>query len=305
VTAQAASTGEPGAPEARPARRGFNWSWLGVVPFFLFAFLFMLLPIAFLIVGSFQDSNNNSQLTLQNYGDLTTPLIANAYRNSIEISLVTAIAGAIFGLLLAYAVILGGLPRFLRTFLMTFSGVASNFAGIPLALAFIFTVGQLGLVTGILKTVLHVNLWGPEVNFNLYSKFGIELVYMYFQFPLMVLIIAPALDGLKKEWREASENMGASPRQYWQFVALPILLPSILGSAVLLFGNAFGAQATAYQLTSGQIPLVTLLIGSQISGDVLHNPGLGYAMAMGMVVIMGISILAYSFLQRRSERWLR
>jgi putative spermidine/putrescine transport system permease protein len=183
--------------------------------------------------------------------------------------------------------------------------VASNFAGIPLALAFIFTVGQLGLVTGVLKTVFHVNLWGPEVNFNLYSKFGIELVYMYFQFPLMVLIIAPAIDGLKKEWREASENMGASPRQYWQFVALPILLPSILGSTVLLFGNAFGAQATAYQLTSGQIPLVTLLIGSQISGDVLHNPGLGYAMAMGMVVIMGVSILAYSFLQRRSERWLR
>jgi len=218
---------------------------------------------------------------------------------------VTAIAGAIFGLLLAYAVILGGLPRFLRTFLMTFSGVASNFAGIPLALAFIFTVGQLGLVTGVLKTVFHVNLWGPEVNFNLYTKFGLELVYMYFQFPLMVLIIAPAIDGLKKEWREASENMGASPRQYWQFVALPILLPSILGSTVLLFGNAFGAQATAYQLTSGQIPLVTLLIGSQISGDVLHNPGLGYAMAMGMVVIMGVSILAYSFLQRRSERWLR
>jgi putative spermidine/putrescine transport system permease protein len=99
--------------------------------------------------------------------------------------------------------------------------------------------------------------------------------------------------------------MGASGRQYWQYVALPILLPSILGCAVLLFGNAFGAQATAYQLTSGRIPLVTLLIGAQIQGDVLHNPGLGYAMAMGMVAIMAVVILAYSFLQRRSERWLR
>jgi putative spermidine/putrescine transport system permease protein len=121
----------------------------------------------------------------------------------------------------------------------------------------------------------------------------------------MVLIIAPALDGLKKEWREASENMGASASQYWRYVALPILLPSILGCTVLLFGNAFGAQATAYQLTSGQILMVPLLIGAQISGDVLHNPGLGYAMAMGMVVIMGFAILMYSILQRRSERWLR
>jgi putative spermidine/putrescine transport system permease protein len=186
---------------------------------------------------------------------------------------------------------------------MTFSGVASNFAGIPLALAFIFTIGQLGLVTGWLMAIFHVSL--RDTGFTIYSKLGIEIVYMYFQFPLMVLIIAPALDGLKKEWREASENMGASASQYWRYVALPILLPSILGCTVLLFGNAFGAQATAYQLTSGQILMVPLLIGAQISGDVLHNPGLGYAMAMGMVVIMGFAILMYSILQRRSERWLR
>ena len=304
MTAPVATTTEPGAPGARPARRGFNWSFLGVLPFFLFAFLFMVFPIGFLIIGSFQDSANANALSLKNYGELTTPTVALAFGNSIEISFVTAVAGAVFGLLLAYAVILGGLPRFLRTFVMTFSGVASNFAGIPLALAFLFTVGNLGLVTVWLQNLLHISLVN-DLGFTLYSKIGLEIVYFYFQLPLMVLIIAPAIDGLKKEWREASENMGASPRQYWQYVALPILLPSILGCTVLLFGNAFGAQATAYQLTSGRIPIVTLLIGAQISGDVLHNPGLAYAMAMGMVAIMGVSIVLYSILQRRSERWLR
>jgi putative spermidine/putrescine transport system permease protein len=304
VTAAAVPTSEPGAPQARPARRGFNWSWLGVVPFFLFAVLFMLFPIGFLVIGSFKDSANHDAFTFKNYTDLTSPQVARAFGNSIEISLVTAIAGAVFGLLLAYAVILGGLPRFLRTFLMTFSGVASNFAGIPLALAFLFTVGPLGLVTVWIKSIFNVNIVN-DLGLTLYTKIGLEIVYFYFQLPLMVLIIAPAIDGLKKEWREASENMGASPRQYWQFVALPILLPSILGCTVLLFGNSFGAQATAYQLTSGQIPLVTLLIGAQISGDVLHNPGLGFAMAMGMIVIMGLAILLYSIFQRRSERWLR
>jgi putative spermidine/putrescine transport system permease protein len=128
---------------------------------------------------------------------------------------------------------------------------------------------------------------------------------MYFQFPLMVLIIAPALDGLKREWREAAENAGASPGQYWRYVALPILAPSILGAMILLFGNSFGAQATAFQLTGGTLNIITLVISSQIRGDVLHNTGLGYAAAMGMVVIMGISIALYSVLQRRSERWLR
>jgi putative spermidine/putrescine transport system permease protein len=288
------------APSARPASRRSR-AWVGLLPFFVFAVMFLLLPITFLVVGSFLDGQQH--FTLRNYADLATPSLINAFRSSIEISLVTAIGGGIFGFLLAYAVILGGLPGFLRTALMTFSGVASNFAGVPLALAFIFTLGQLGLVTGFLKTYLGIDLWGG--GFSLYSKIGLELVYMYFQFPLMVLIIAPAIDGLKRDWREAAENMGASSFQYWRYVALPILMPSLLGTVILLFGNAFGAQATAYQLTGGTIPLVTVIIGAQISGDVLHNEGLGYAMAMGMVAIMGVSITIYTLLQRRSEKWLR
>jgi putative spermidine/putrescine transport system permease protein len=286
-------------PASRASRR--SWAWIGVVPFFAFALIFLILPMGFLVIGSFQD--NNANLTLQNYADLSQDFIVEDYRNSLEISIVTAIGGGIFGFLLAYAVILGGLPRFLRTALMTFSGVASNFAGVPLALAFIFTLGTQGLVTLFLKNTAGVDI--SAGGFSLYSKLGLEIVYMYFQFPLMVLIVAPAIDGLRKDWREASENLGASPRQYWQHVALPILTPTLLGTVILLFGNAFGAQATAYQLTGGTIPLATLEISSQMRGDVLHNPGLGYALAMGMVIIMAIAIGGYSILQRRSERWLR
>jgi putative spermidine/putrescine transport system permease protein len=291
------------APLARPAARAArrSWAWLGVVPFFAFSVIFLVLPMAFLVIGSFQDDRAN--LTLKNYADLSQEFIVRDYLNSLEISIVTAIGGGIFGFLLAYAVILGGLPRPFRTALLTFSGVASNFAGVPLALAFVFTLGNVGLVTTFLLNSFGISL--SDAGFSLYTKLGLELVYMYFQFPLMVLIIAPAIDGLKKDWREASENLGASPRQYWQHVALPILTPTLLGTVILLFGNAFGAQATAYQLTGGTIPLATLEISSQMRGDVLHNPGLGYALAMGMVVIMAIAIGAYSILQRRSERWLR
>jgi putative spermidine/putrescine transport system permease protein len=287
-------------PPVSPARRRFGWAWVGLLPFFLFSLAFMFLPALYLVVGSFR--NNAGDLTLQNYEDLQTGIIPGAFLTTIEVSLVTAVAGGIFGLLLAYSVILGGLPRFLRTALMTFSGVASNFAGVPLALAFIFTLGQLGFVTVILRD-LGFDI--RQTGFRLTSKFGVELVYMYFQFPLMVLIIAPALEGLRRDWREAAENMGASAYQYWRHVALPILTPSILGTMILLFGNAFGAQATAFQLTGGTLNLVPIIIGSQIRGDVLHNPGLGYAMAMGMVAIMAMSIGLYSVLQRRAERWLR
>jgi putative spermidine/putrescine transport system permease protein len=297
--ADAVAVREQEAHLAPPARSRLNWSWLGLVPFFLFCTAFLFLPVAFLVLGSLYDAEGT--VTLQNYADLTTGIIPGAFANSIEISVVTAIAGGIFGFLLAASVTLGRLPRVLRTALLTFSGVASNFAGIPLALAFIFTLGTLGFLTTFLQSLGLTGFRGV----NLTSKLGVEVVYMYFQFPLMVLIIAPALEGLRREWREAAENMGASAFQYWRYVGLPILTPTILGTMILLFGNAFGAQATAFQLTGGTLPLVTLVISSQIRGDVLHNPGLGYAMAMGMVVIMAISIFLYTLLQRRAERWLR
>ena len=292
----------PGTRDAsqRPVSRRASFGWLGVVPFFVFATAFLFLPVAFLVIGSFQRSDGS--FTADNYLGLSDAYLVDAFRTSIEISAVTAIAGGIFGLLLAYSVILGGLPGILRSALMTFSGVASNFAGVPLALAFAFTLGNLGLVT---KLVFELTGFRLTDGFSLGTKLGLEIVYLYFQFPLMVLIIAPALAGLRKDWREAAENLGATPLQYWRHVALPVLMPSILGAIVLLFANAFGAQATAYQLTGGLLNIVTLVITAQIRGDVLHNPGLGYAVAMGMVVVIGISILFYSVLQRRSERWLR
>ena len=282
--------------------RRIPWEWLGVLPFFLFTFAFLFLPSTTLFIGSFQ--NAQGQFTLQNILEIPQrPSIVQAYWLSIQISAATALGGGIFGFLLAYAITVGGLPRWVRSSLTTFSGVASNFAGVPLAFAFISTLGRTGFVTALFKVLFNTNIY--QHGFNLYSFLGLSLTYMYFQFPLMVLIMTPALDGLKREWREASENLGASTMQYWRYVALPILLPSLLGTMILLFGNAFGAYATAFALTGGLLNLVTIMIGAQIRGDVLHNPGLGYALALGMVIIMAISIAGYSWLQRRSEKWLR
>jgi putative spermidine/putrescine transport system permease protein len=294
------SENKRGARKARPTP--LNWkNWIGVIPFFLFAILFMLLPSLSLIVGSFQDSAGN--FTFKNFIDLFQPSILSAYWVSIRISLATAVGGGILGFFMAYGVTVGGLPRGMRNALTTFSGVASNFAGVPLAFAFIATLGRTGMVTVLLKTVFGVDLY--RQGFSLYSFLGLTLTYMYFQFPLMLLVIAPSLDGLKREWKEASENLGASTFQYWWHIALPILLPSLLATMILLFGNAFGAYATALSLTGGFINLVTIVIGSQIKGDVLHNVGLGYALAFGMVIIMAVSMLGYYLLRRRAERWMR
>ncbi len=238
-----------------------------------------------------------------NFVSLLDPSIVSAYWVTIKISLATAVGGGLLGFLMAYAITIGKLPGSVRNALMTFSGVASNFAGVPLAFAFIATLGRTGLVTVLLKNILGLNLY--DQGFSLYSFWGLTLTYMFFQFPLMILVITPALDGLKKEWSEAAESLGASQSVYWRRVALPILTPSILGTMILLFGNSFGAYATAYSLTGGFINLITIVIGSQIKGDVLYNPGLGYALAVGMIIVMTVMMAIYYSLRRRSERWLR
>lgn len=287
------------------------WNWIGLAPFFLFIFFFLIVPSFTLFTGAFL--NRSGDFTLENLAVFRNPNVIRAYVTSLQVSLLTAAIGGVFGFFVAYAVTLGSSPRWMRNIIMTFSGLAANFGGVPLAFAFIATLGRTGFITALLKGICFPGAGGAQVcpfnpydyGFNLYSLWGLVLAYTYFQFPLMVLTITPALEGLKREWREASANLGASTWQYWRDVALPVLTPSILGASILLFGNSFGAYATAQALTGGSIPLVTIFIGQQIRGDVLGNPNEGYALSFGMVVIMAVTILAYTFLQRQTSRWIK
>ena len=290
---------------ATPAERKRGWSrpslaWLGVLPFFLFGLVFLLYPAVSILTQSLFDEGQG--FTTRNLIRLTDPSIVASYWYTIQLSVVTALLGGVLGTLLAYALTLGGVPRFLRPLLLSFSGVASNFAGVPLAFAFVATLGNLGLVNWALG-LAGLNL--RQFGFSLYSFWGLALTYTYFQIPLMLLVIVPAFDGLRREWQEAAISLGATPRQYWRHVGLPILLPTLLGSIVLLFGNAFGAHATAFALTGGGAgtKVITILIGSQLSSDTRTNPGLGNALALGMIVIMALTIALYSWLQRRASRW--
>ena len=282
-------------------RLRFNPHWLGLVPFALFALLFLILPTMKIVVGAFQTPDGS--FTLDNIRGLNTPSILSSYWVSIQLSLITAALGCLVGFGMAAAVILGGLPRFVRGPLMTFSGVASNFAGVPLAFAFLATLGPVGLVTLWRRQEFGINL--RAMGFNLLSFWGLVIVYLFFQIPLMILIIAPAIDGLKREWREAAAILGASGAQYWRMVALPILFPSLLGTFALLFANSFGAIATAFALTGPQLNIVPIKLFAQIRGDVLGDPHLGYALAFGMIVITGVANGLYIWLRVRSERWLK
>ena len=271
---------------------------------YLFIFVFVALSGLFMVAPTvtlaIQSVSGPDGFTWDYLRALSEYRYVSAFRNSIVLSAASAIVGVVSGGLIAHTVLKPGAPRGLQSAVTSFSAVAANFAGVPLAFAFVATLGSLGLLTQALKGIgLDVYSHG----FSLYSITGLTIVYSYFQIPLMVIIITPALQALKVEWREAAENMGASDRQFWRLVGLPVLAPSLLSSFILLFGSAFSAYATAYALTSGNISLLTTEIANVLSGDVMSSPQTGAALAVGMIVVMVLVLGLSAVLARRAARW--
>jgi putative spermidine/putrescine transport system permease protein len=272
-------------------------AWLFMGAFIAFSAAFMLAPTIMLMV---QSVSSDDGYTLGNFAQLGEYRYAVAFKNSAILSVASAVVGTVAGALIAYAVIHPGAPRSLRSAVTSFSAVAANFAGVPLAFAFISCLGTLGLLTTGLKAI-GIDIYA--LGFNLYSLGGLTLVYSYFQIPLMVIIITPALQALRGEWREATENLGASSTQYWRLVGLPVLAPSLLAGFLLLFGSAFSAYATAYALTAGNIGLVPTEVGNVLSGNVESSPGIGAALSVGMIGVMIVVLAIYSVAGRLAARW--
>jgi putative spermidine/putrescine transport system permease protein len=277
---------------------------LGALPFFLYVTVFLLLPIGVLAVEAFRATDPVTFEETWSTGSITAITegpYRRAYVGSLQLSAVTALLGAVLGLALAVAVLRARRGRLLRRLTLTASGVLANFGGVPLAFAFLATIGTAGVVTALLTDTLGIGLGG----FSLASLTGLALVYLYFLIPLMVLTIVPALEALRPQWREAADNLGASGWQYWRYVGGPVLAPPVIGATMLLFASAFAAYATARALVGSSVPLVTLQIADALSSNVVvGSENLGKALALGMVVLIGLVMAFYAWVQRRTQRWL-
>jgi putative spermidine/putrescine transport system permease protein len=276
--------------------------YVPVVPFLGYVAIFLLVPLVSVVVSALQDSRTGA-FTWSNLNIAVHGTYLHGFEQSLTLSLIASVIPGMFGLLLAYAIFTARRGALLRQVVITASGVFANFGGVPLAFLFIASFGSTALVTGWLSNI-GLNLY--TMGFSLYTMSGVALVYMYFQIPLMVLIILPALEGLRPAWREAAENMGARTWQYWRYVGGPVLLPSFVSSVMLLFGSALAAYATAEALTAGTIPLTPIQIGTFLNGNVLAGQeNVGDALALGMVIIIGVVMTCYALFQRRAAKWLR
>ena len=274
---------------------------LGTVPFFAYVAIFLITPTLVVVIGAF--AGDSGGVTTANVRALTEGYILDAFGRSILLSASTALIGAVLGALLAYALVTAKPGGLLRRAVTAACGVLAQFGGVTLAFAFIATIGLSGFVTVFLRDQVGVDLYAGGV--WLFEFPGLMLVYTYFQIPLMVIVFLPALDGIRPQWREAAESLGGTTWVYWAKVAGPLLLPSFLGSALLLFANAFSAYATAAALVSQGSPIIPLQIrGALTSEVVLGQANLGKAMALGMIIVVAVVMALYALLQKRTARWL-
>lgn len=231
--------------------------------------------------------------------------MSGTYRRSFVLStqlgILTSLIGGTVGIILAIVATNIKRPKWLRSFLDAWSAVASQLGGIPLAFAFIALLGTQGILTAILKFAgLDIISYG----FSLAAFSGWVVVYLYFQIPLMFLVVSPAVEGLKPEWREAATILGSSAGRFWRSVGIPVLLPSIVAGYLLLFVNSFAAYATAYALSSGAGQLVPLQIRFILQGNVITGEdNLGFSLVTWTIVILLVSLILINRLQKRVSKW--
>lgn len=270
--------------------RGRGWAILLLIPFAAVFFIFQIAPLLWVAIHSLQ---TDSGWSLDNFiSAFSSRFYRQAMQFSLEISFWSSLFGIIIAVLGSYS--LRRVDSKLRDFVSAFANMTSNFAGVPLAFAFIILLGFNGSLTMILKQA------GIIEDFNLYSKTGLIILYTYFQIPLGVLLLYPAFDALREDWRESSALLGASAWQYWRHIGLPVLTPALLGTFVILLANALGAYATVYALTTGNFNVLPIRIAAMVAGDISLNPNLAAALAMILVGMMTLVTVVHQWLLKRS-----
>lgn len=270
--------------------RGKSMALLLLLPFALFFIAFQIAPLAWVAIHSLQTTTGWS---LDNF---SKAFGSRFYRQAIQFSLEISFWSSVLGILIAVvgAYSLRRVDSRLRDFVSAFANMTSNFSGVPLAFAFIILLGFSGAITMLLKES------GLIDDFNLYSKTGLIITYTYFQIPLGVLLLYPAFDALREDWRESAALLGASTWDYWRHIGLPVLTPALLGTFVILLANALGAYATVYALTTGNFNVLPIRIAAMVAGNITLDPNLASALAMILVGLMTLVTLVHQWLLRRS-----
>ena len=255
---------------------------LGILALFL---LFVVYPLVLVLYKSAINPADNS-FTIENFTRFfSRKYYTNTLKNSFKVTVVATLISAALGLTIAYIT---------KQYKIRFSSalniaIVLSYLSPPFigAYAWIQLLGRKGIITGILNRL-------PGVNFEgIYGFAGIVLVFSLQSFPLVYMYVCGALENLDNSLNEAAESLGANNVQRVAGIILPLVLPTVLASSLLVFMRVFSDFGTPMLIGEGYRTFPVVLY-NQFMGEVTND---SYFAAALCVIIMFITLFFF-FLQR-------
>jgi iron(III) transport system permease protein len=267
---------------------------LGLIGAALFTALFVVLPLARVVWEAFFDARTGgfSLEYFARYFDATYQTHQwTVVWNTLVVGLAAAAGGTLLGFVFAFALTRCAVPgaRFWH-FATLIPTISPPFA---IAIATILLFGRAGLVT---RTWLGIR-FGPGTN-DIYGLDGLIFVQIITFFPVAYLILRAMLERIDPAMEEASLNLGASQLQVFRTVTLPLLIPGIAGSFLLLFVESLADLGNPL-LLGGNATVLATEIYLAVNGQFDQQKGAAFSLVL-LIPTLVIFLLQRYWVNKRS-----
>lgn len=256
------------------------WGWTTIVILLLYA-LFLLYPLSLLLKMAFSDG---AHFTLVNFAKFFSRkyysiTLLNSFKVSIAATIASVVVGVVLGYFMSVFKIRGA--KLLRMCIVM-ATMSAPFVG---AYAWIMLLGRNGVITNFLSHLFGITM--PDI----YGFNGILLVFVTQLFPLVFLYVQGAMSKMDASLLEASENLGCTGFKRFFKVVLPLISPTVLAGALLVFVRAMSDFGTPMLIGEGYRTF-TVILYNEFVGEVSQNKG--FASAIAIIAILITMVVYFS-----------
>ena len=263
------------------------WGWTTIVILLLYA-LFLLYPLSLLLKMAFSDGvhftlENFAKFFSRKYYSIT---LLNSFKVSIAATIASVVVGVVLGYFMSVFKVRGA--KLLRMCIVM-AAMSAPFVG---AYAWIMLLGRNGVITNFLSGLFGITM--PDI----YGFNGIMLVFVTQLFPLVFLYVQGAMSKMDASLMEASENLGCTGFKRFFTVVLPLISPTVLAGALLVFVRAMSDFGTPMLIGEGYRTF-TVILYNEFVGEVSQNKGFASAIAIIAILITMVVYFSQNFVAKK------
>ena len=263
------------------------WGWTTIVILLLYA-LFLLYPLSLLLKMAFSDGvhftlENFAKFFSRKYYSIT---LLNSFKVSIAATIASVVVGVVLGYFMSVFKVRGA--KLLRMCIVM-ATMSAPFVG---AYAWIMMLGRNGVITNFLSDLFGITM--PDI----YGFNGIMLVFVTQLFPLVFLYVQGAMSKMDASLMEASENLGCTGFKRFFTVVLPLISPTVLAGALLVFVRAMSDFGTPMLIGEGYRTF-TVILYNEFVGEVSQNKGFASAIAIIAILITMVVYFSQNFVAKK------